>query len=156
MVGLCFHNERDRFLANYYSAWDAMASAWGIDGVLIVDEAGEFITRFPTHPKAYSRLSDVIIAFPDHKFVYLFLESSVPGGFPRYLLHNYRHPRSNVIYVVGHNWNNINLEDLSTQNGSEVLSIECPTAAGADHALWAFDCGLVVAYDRYLKSKLGI
>ncbi len=154
MIGLAFYNEVDRAIANIVSAWDFTASTWGFDGILIIDTVRELLGR--RDQRAYETLTDLVAAFPTHKFVYLLPRASVPStGDMRTstLLPDYNHPTSNAIYVVGSNVTGIDKSELYTQNGSEIVSIET-AGTMTDRSMWSFDAGLIVAYDRFIKTRL--
>jgi hypothetical protein len=152
MPGLAFYAEEDRSSVHQVPMWASIAADWGYD-LYVIDPSEELVVR--GYQGAYSTLCALIADKPTTRFVFLFQQSTIPDGWIGKSLPQYKHPTGEVIYVIGPNRMGLKETELCTQNGSEIISIEVGGSDG-DKALWSFDCGLVVMYDRFLKASLGI
>lgn len=140
---IAFYHEIAHSLADDVAMWDYLAGSMGLDGVLFIDQLGDFVAK--GDPRAFSSLPDLTSAHPSHKLIYLYPSDAIPEGWSSTMLGQFAHPTSDAIYVVGSNHTGIQEEDISQQNNSEVVSVECA------YSLWSMHAGAIVLYSRCLQ-----
>lgn len=148
-VDLLVHYEEDTIFHIELALWEEIRNCWKFDNLLYVDLSGTLIKR--KWKLAYPDLKSVIESNPDHQYIYFLPERYAKTQQKYELLHNFEHPKDNVIYIIGSDLFGIPLP-LDMRNNSKVVNILTPCNNKADHPIWAVEVATAIGYDRFLKS----
>lgn len=145
MIGLAYHSEVEEVLG--YGHWDEVMATMGFDRLLIIDPA----KTYPVYDQSYASLVDMIKAYSDHLFVFMSIERSLPDGRRVQYLQDYVHPLTDVIYVVGANY--IDLDVSVIRVNDIMLSVDTAKPNRGNHEFRSTSIGLILGYDRYTKLR---
>jgi hypothetical protein len=145
MVGLLFHYEEDTIFNTSLSLWDEVKKCWGFDELICVDLAG----RFPKRKLTYPTMAQAIEHNPNYQYIYLLNKRYIDSEFE--LLHNFKHPIDDVVYIIGSDSFGISLP-LDMRNNSKIVSIKTATPQDTNHPIWAIEVATAIGYDRFIKK----
>lgn len=141
--------------------WRGTFQAFGFDSWIMIDntEKGFNFEDAGMHFERYTSLEQAQTAHPKVTWVYLSPERSIPGA-PGYkgrssdphikyeYLHDFKHPKDNVIYVVGSDMSSLPIGNMVYSSRKKLVAIK---TASANFILYAFPAAAIVSYDRFSK-----
>lgn len=152
-VSLLYYHEESRYAIDY-SIWDHIAASWGFDFLYMVKVSMKGLPNLPK--QIYTSLAEAIEKNSDKTFVYLSQRLKAPQGHPVELLHEFKHPEDNVIYVFGSDELGYPHDEMRLGENDKIVAVESDARDKENRGFYSIVVAMAVAYDRSIKKKLGI